>query len=62
MNRDENYMALNVISARGAAQKSETVAEVGRLSISVAAPSVHPSCSVVSIDFVPRIVKGHGFL
>lgn len=56
------YYTLNIIRARSAAQKSKTVAEIGRLSFSVAAPSRHPSCSVIPIDFVPWVVKGHGFL
>jgi hypothetical protein len=56
-----DYM-LNVIRARGATEKSKTAAEIGRLSVCIVAPTVHPSCSVVPIDFASRIMKGHSFL
>lgn len=52
---------LNVIRTRGATQKSKAAAKIRRLSFPVAAPSMHPPCSVVPIDFVPRIVKSYGF-
>jgi len=61
-NESKMDYTLNVICARGATEKSKTAAEIGRLSVCIVAPTVHPPCSVVPIDFASRIMKGHSFL